>query len=74
MSDPRHVRARATSNQTGPVKMTKVKTSHAQKKVRGAAQSLQATSRAGSSDTLTARARIARRLYNEPLAGSNFKR
>ncbi|CAG4983776.1 unnamed protein product [Colias eurytheme] len=31
-SGPRHVRARATSNQTGPVKMTKVKTSHAQKK------------------------------------------
>lgn len=48
---PRHVRAQATSNQTGPVKMTKVKTSHAQKK--RLARSLQATSH-GSSDTLTA--------------------
>lgn len=58
--------------------MTKVKTSHAQKKrLAGGSvsiQSLQATSRAGSSDTLTASARIARRLYNEALGGSDIKR
>lgn len=49
--EPRHVRARATSNQTGPVKMTKVKTSHAQKK-RLARYSPCRPPLAGSSDTL----------------------